>query len=132
MGWTDLAAGLRRELQRFPADLGARIALVRVEAARNDGDAFASGFGALLPLLNGGADRFLAWDRRVSLATLLAQGQRPDLAEIQAAPSRNQRSPPVPCPPPPLPLVSSPTLRRGTPDLPSAPAPTLLPRPSPA
>jgi hypothetical protein len=83
MGWTDLAAGLRRELQRFPADLGARIALVRVEAARNDGDAFASGFGALLPLLNGGADRFLAWDRRVSLATLLAQGQRPDLAEIQ-------------------------------------------------
>ncbi|MBL9192512.1 MAG: hypothetical protein JNJ82_09145 [Opitutaceae bacterium] len=83
MGWTDLAAGLRRELQRFPADLGARIALIRVEGARNDGDAFAAGFSALLPLLNGGADRMLAWDRRVSLATLLAQGQRLDLAEVQ-------------------------------------------------
>jgi len=83
MGWTDLAAGLRRELQRFPADLGARVALVRIEAARNDGDAFATGFNTLLPLVSGGADRMLAWDRRVSLAILLAQGQRLDLAEIQ-------------------------------------------------
>lgn len=83
MGWIDLASGLRRELQRFPADLGARTALARVEAARNDGEAFAASFNALLPLLSAGADRSLAWDRRVSLAALLAQGQRPDLAEIQ-------------------------------------------------
>lgn len=81
MGWLDLAAGLRGELQRFPADLGARIALARVEAARNDAAAFGGLFPGLLGRLESGADRTLGWDRRVSLAALLAQASRPDLAE---------------------------------------------------
>jgi len=82
-GRLDLAAGTKKELQRFPSDLGARIALAKIEGARGDAAGFSSVFTPLLNYLEGGADRSLPWDRRVSLAALLEQGKRADLAEVQ-------------------------------------------------
>ena len=79
----ELAASAGQVLQRFPADLGAMVALAQVEKARGDREAYARVFAALVSNLTGGFDRALAWDRRVSLAIVLAQGERNDLAREQ-------------------------------------------------
>ena len=79
----ELAAAAVPALQRYPADLGALVALAQVEQARGDPDAYAKVFAALVANLAGGSDRTLAWDRRVSLAIVLAQGGRNDLAREQ-------------------------------------------------
>lgn len=79
----DLAAAAGETLQQFPADLGALIARAEIEKARSDGAALSKTFALLLSTLSGGFDRALAWDRRVSLAVVLAQGNRPELAQKQ-------------------------------------------------
>lgn len=83
MRQVDLAAAAGQKLKLYPADLGASVALAQVEKATGDAAGFAKSFDLLLSSLNGGFDRTLAWDRRVSLAVVLAQGQRNDLAREQ-------------------------------------------------
>ncbi|HEX2855608.1 MAG TPA: hypothetical protein VHO24_20400 [Opitutaceae bacterium] len=84
MQQVDRAASSVQALQRYPTDLGALVALARVEKARGDAPAFTQVFTALLASLSSGSDRALAWDRRVSLAVVLALGGRNDLAREQA------------------------------------------------
>ncbi|MEO7414307.1 MAG: hypothetical protein ABIZ81_13220, partial [Opitutaceae bacterium] len=70
-------------LQRYPTDLGALAALAQVEKARANAAGFAKVLDLLVSSLEVGLDRTLAWDRRVSLAIVLAQGDRNDLAREQ-------------------------------------------------
>jgi hypothetical protein len=79
----ELAADARGTLQRYPADLAALVALAQVEKARGDMEDFGKAFNALVASLAGGFDRTLPWDRRVSLAIVLALGERNDLAREQ-------------------------------------------------
>lgn len=79
----DLAAAAGQVLQRYPADLGALVAVAQVERARGGSPAFTKAFAVLLANLAGGSDRSLAWDRRVSLAIVLAQGERAELSREQ-------------------------------------------------
>ncbi|AOS44318.1 hypothetical protein Verru16b_01379 [Lacunisphaera limnophila] len=81
----ELAAAAGQALQRFPADLGALVALAQVERARGGPPAFTKIFETLMENLAGGSSRNLAWDRRVSLAIVLAQGERPELAREEVA-----------------------------------------------
>lgn len=76
-------AATAEALRRYPTDLGALIALAEVEKARSDTLAFSKVFSALLSSLSSGFDRMLVWDRRVSLAVVLAQGNREDLSKEQ-------------------------------------------------
>jgi hypothetical protein len=78
-----LAAAAGESLQRYPTDLGALVALAAVEQAEGNTGQFAKTFPAVLASLNSGFGRLLAWDRRVSLAVVLAQGERSDLAREQ-------------------------------------------------
>ncbi len=79
----DLATSTGRLLQRYPADLGALVAMAQVEKARGDAEGFTKAFNAVLPGVASGFDRTLAWDRRVSLAVVLALGGRADLSRAQ-------------------------------------------------
>jgi hypothetical protein len=63
--------------------VGALAARAQVQGAKGDADAVARTVDELTTRLSGGGDRFLAWDRRVSLAVVLARAQRFD-------PSREQ------------------------------------------
>ncbi|HEY4247069.1 MAG TPA: hypothetical protein VGM64_09450 [Lacunisphaera sp.] len=78
-----LAATAGESLQRYPTDLGALVALASVEQATGNTEQFAKTFHAVLASLNSGFGRLLAWDRRVSLAVVLAQGERTDLSREQ-------------------------------------------------
>lgn len=79
----DYADAAGEALRRFPADINALVALAQLEKARGQGAAFAQTLATLLASVTGGADRGLPWDRRVSLAIALAQGERHDLAREQ-------------------------------------------------
>ena len=79
----DAAAYSSQALLRYPADLGALVALAQVQKAREDTEGFGKVFEALVSNLSSGSDRSLAWDRRVSLAVVLALGKRNDLAQEQ-------------------------------------------------
>jgi hypothetical protein len=79
----DQAAFASQALQRYPADLGALVALAQVAKARGDEEGFARIFGAMQSNLASGSDRALAWDRRVSLAVVLALGGRTELSLAQ-------------------------------------------------
>ncbi len=79
----DQAAFASQALLRYPADLGALVALAQVAKARGDDDGFAKVFNAMQSNLASGSDRALAWDRRVSLAVVLALGGRTDLSITQ-------------------------------------------------
>ena len=79
----DLAAAAGEKLKLYPADLGALVALAQVERARSDAPALAKTFNTIVSTLSGGFDRSLAWDRRVSLAIVLAQGERSELSREQ-------------------------------------------------
>jgi hypothetical protein len=83
MGLLDRAASAGQALRRFPADLGALVARAQVEISRDDRASFDRTFESLLRRLSGGADRGLPWDRRVSLAVVLARNKRADLAREQ-------------------------------------------------
>lgn len=77
------AAAASAVLLRYPGDLGALAALAQLAKARGDDEAFARVFRSILSDLSSGADRGLAWDRRVSLAVVLALGGRGDLSREQ-------------------------------------------------
>jgi len=79
----ELAAAAESALSRFPADLGALTARARVQLTRGETQGFTQTVDLLLHSLSGGADRALPWDRRVSLAAVLAQGQQVDLARME-------------------------------------------------
>jgi len=79
----DLASATGKILQRYPADLGALVALAQVERAEGNAEGFGKTLNALVAGLSAGLDRTLAWDRRVSLAVVLALGERNDLAREQ-------------------------------------------------
>lgn len=83
MGQLELAAAMRKPLQRFPSDPGVVVALAQLDAARGDAAAFKTGLEKLVASVAAGADRSLAWERRVNLAAVLAQGNRLDLAHEQ-------------------------------------------------
>ncbi|HET7536910.1 MAG TPA: hypothetical protein VFJ90_10680, partial [Candidatus Didemnitutus sp.] len=83
VGQLDRAANTAQALRRFPADLGAWVARAQVEIARGDEEALANSFKTLLPRLAAKGDRTLPWDRRVSLAVVLARGKHADLAREQ-------------------------------------------------
>lgn len=77
------AAAMQKKLLRFPGDLGAKIALAHIEAGRGDAAGFGEALNSIIATVGAGGDRSLAWERRVSLAAVLAQGKRPDLAREQ-------------------------------------------------
>lgn len=70
-------------LRRFPADLGALAARAQIAAARNDEATIQQIMRTLAPRLRAGGDRFLLWDRRVSLAIALARAGQAEFAQAQ-------------------------------------------------
>ena len=83
-GRLDLAAAARQALRRYPAHLGALAATAKVDAARLESAAFAETVARLMPLLEAGSDRRgLPWDRRVSLAVVLATARKTPEATTQ-------------------------------------------------
>ena len=83
VGELDQAASAGEMLRRFPGDIGALAARAQVQSARGEPAGLALTLDSLLARLATGADRFLPWDRRVSLAIVLAQAERIDLAREQ-------------------------------------------------
>ena len=83
MGQLDAAAGLAQSLRRFPANLGALAARGQVESARGDAAALAQTLGLVETWLARSGSRPIPWDRRVSLAILLARGKRTADARAQ-------------------------------------------------
>lgn len=83
MNQLEPAASVAQALRRFPADLGALVARAQVELARGDTAAFAKTVELLRPRLAGNGDRSLLWDRRASLAVVLARSKQTDLARVQ-------------------------------------------------
>lgn len=79
----DPAGAAGEKLKLYPADLGALVALAQVERARGDMPALAKTIATIVSTVSGGFDRSLPWDRRVSLAVVLAQAQHDDLAREQ-------------------------------------------------
>ncbi len=70
-------------LRHFPGDVGALTALALVAFARGDREEFAAAAGQVEARLGAGADRYLPWDRRVSLALVLAQANRENETRAQ-------------------------------------------------
>jgi hypothetical protein len=83
MNMVDHAAASVESLQRYPADLGALVALAKIAKIRDDADGFEKVFKRLLSSVDAGFDRTLPWDRRVSLAVVLALGKRSEQAREQ-------------------------------------------------
>jgi hypothetical protein len=83
MNRPEYATAVAQSLKRFPADLGAWVARVQVEMATGQQPAKAPSLPTLVSMVENGADRVLAWDRRAALAIVLARGQRNDLAREQ-------------------------------------------------
>lgn len=84
LGNMRMAALAGRSLtENYGSDLGARIAQARVEIARRDGAALTRSLDAIETALKEGSDEALAWDRRVSLALVLAEGNRVGPARTQ-------------------------------------------------
>jgi hypothetical protein len=82
-GELEHAAAVGQELRRFPGDVGALAARAQVESARGDATSFNQSVELLLARLSGAADRYLPWDRRVSLAIVLARADRISSAREQ-------------------------------------------------
>ena len=77
------AAAADERLSRYPGDVGALAARAQVQGARGDAEGASQTLAALLSRLSNGGDRYLQWDRRGSLAVVLARAQRFDLARDQ-------------------------------------------------
>ncbi len=71
-------------LREFPADFGALVARAQLESALGQTDELTGTTEVILKRLATGGDRSLPWDRRVSLATVLARAKRYDQARDQA------------------------------------------------
>ncbi len=78
------AAAVGEGLRRFPGDVGALAARAQVASARDDPAGLAQALETLQARLASGADRYLTWDRRVSLAIVLARAKRIEPAREQA------------------------------------------------
>lgn len=83
MGLLNAAVAEAETLKRFATDLGALAARAQVEAARGDSAALTQIGRTMQTRLAAGADRFLAWDRRVSLALVLARQNEVERARDQ-------------------------------------------------
>jgi hypothetical protein len=80
----DYAASVSEALERsFPEDLGALVSRATIWNALGNTKGFTTAFDRLLPLLAKGGDGDLLFDRRVSLAIVLTEGKRLDLARHQ-------------------------------------------------
>jgi hypothetical protein len=79
----ELAMSAAQALERYPTDLSALVAIANVAHRRGELVGHTKAVSSLLAALDGGAGRFLPWDRRVSLATALAQAGHADLAGEQ-------------------------------------------------
>jgi hypothetical protein len=90
MNRTEHAAASVASLERYPADLGALVALAKIAKFRGDSAGFSKAFKPLLSSVAAGFERTLPWDRRVSLAVVLALGDRNDLAREQVRRSLEQ------------------------------------------
>ena len=66
-----------------PEDFGALVTRAMVWSALGNNDGFSKAFNSLLPMLANGADQDMLFDRRVSLAIVLAEGKRFELAREQ-------------------------------------------------
>jgi len=82
-GRLDQAAAVSEELRRFPGDVGVLAVRAQVQRARGDATGMTQTLPSLLARLANGGDRFLPWDRRVSLAVVLAQEDQIELARQQ-------------------------------------------------
>ena len=80
MGQMDLVANASKVLRRFPADLGALVAKAEIAIAEGETDEFSQDVDVIVRRITGGADQSLAWDQRVNLAVVLAQGHHVELA----------------------------------------------------
>jgi tetratricopeptide (TPR) repeat protein len=84
MGQFDPAVAVSHALERsFPTDLGALVAQAQVAMAVKDAAVFNRILNHLVPRLTEDEAQGLAWDRRVSLAIVLAEGKRHDSAREQ-------------------------------------------------
>jgi hypothetical protein len=83
LGELDHAAAVERELRRFPGDVGALTARAQVDAARGDRAESNQVIALLQARLAAGGDRYLPWDRRVSLALVLARANQLEAARAQ-------------------------------------------------
>jgi len=70
----DRAAAAGRLLLRYPSDLGSQAAMAQLAKALGDEEAFKRVFRSIVSEVSMGSDRSLTWDRRVSLAVVLAIG----------------------------------------------------------
>jgi hypothetical protein len=75
MNQIDRAVAVGRKLRQFPADLGAQVALARIEIAGGNSAESSPALKRLLSMVAREADLALPWERRISLAVVLAQGQ---------------------------------------------------------
>jgi hypothetical protein len=82
-GQLDFAASAGQNLRRYPGDLGALVARAQIENARGETEDFGRTVATIFSRVSAGADRRLPWDRRVSLAIVLAQGERIDAARAE-------------------------------------------------
>jgi hypothetical protein len=80
MDQLEAAATLREKLRRFRGNVSALVALAQIANARNESAAQTDAMAKLESSLASNADRALPWDRRVSLAILLAQARQLDRA----------------------------------------------------
>lgn len=79
----DRAVVSAASLKQYPGDVGALAAQAQVDLARNDHEALTGVVDTLVARLAAGGDRYLAWDRRVSLAMVLARSNHIDEARAQ-------------------------------------------------
>lgn len=82
-GRLELSARAKQALRSHPGHLGALVATAMVDAAHRDSAAFQDTITRLQPLLAAGGDRTLPWDRRVSLAVVLATAKQSEAARTQ-------------------------------------------------
>lgn len=78
-----IATELLKSVSRFPTNMSTLITRAEIEYATDDHAAFSQALTSVVTALERKADRALAWDRRVALAAVLAEGNRDDLARVQ-------------------------------------------------
>jgi hypothetical protein len=83
IGQIEQATAAGEALRRYPWDVGALVARAHVAFESGDQAALSQALESLHTRLSSGADRFLPWDRRVSLAVVLARSRQMDLARKQ-------------------------------------------------
>lgn len=83
MGNLEKAVAVGDTLQRFPGDVGALAALAQVQIARADTAGATKTVDSLVLRLSKGGDRYLPWDRRVSVAIVAAEAGRIELSREQ-------------------------------------------------